>query len=136
MTGKQGVFYCNLHHKQGGRISCLYEYDDTYIWPCCEYGPHGLTLTWWGYCGLSFKQTELVHSFLFCSCVCFCLYGPFNCISFHEFSPTTLCFLNLFFWSNFCFISSFNYISLYESLLQPLYNPLLLTGLKAPTNSL
>ena len=24
--------------------------------------------------------------FLFCSCVCFCLYGPFNCISFHELS--------------------------------------------------
>ena len=26
------------------------------------------------------KPTELSHSFLFCSCVCFCLYGPFNCI--------------------------------------------------------
>ena len=24
--------------------------------------------------------------FSFCSCVCFWLYGPFNCISFHEFS--------------------------------------------------
>ena len=24
--------------------------------------------------------------FLFCSCVCFCLYGPFNCISFHKFT--------------------------------------------------
>ena len=23
---------------------------------------------------------------LFCSCACLCLYGPFNCISFHEFS--------------------------------------------------
>ena len=22
----------------------------------------------------------------FCSCVCFCLYGPFTCISFHKFS--------------------------------------------------
>ena len=31
------------------------------------------------------KPTELAHSFLFC-CVCFCLFGPFNCISFHEFS--------------------------------------------------
>ena len=29
---------------------------------------------------------ELAHSFLFCSCVYFCLYGPFNCISFHKFS--------------------------------------------------
>ena len=30
--------------------------------------------------------SELAHSFLFCSCVCFYLYGPFNCISFHKFS--------------------------------------------------
>ena len=28
----------------------------------------------------------LANSFLFCSCVCFCLYGPFSCISFHKFS--------------------------------------------------
>ena len=50
--------------------------------------PHGLTLTWWGCYGLYFwhKPTELAHSFLFCSCVYFCLYGPFNCISFHKFS--------------------------------------------------
>ena len=32
------------------------------------------------------KPTKLAHSFLFCSCVCFCLYGLFNCISFHKFS--------------------------------------------------
>ena len=32
------------------------------------------------------KLTELVHSFLLCSCVCFWLYGPFNFISFLEFS--------------------------------------------------
>ena len=32
------------------------------------------------------KPTELAHSFLFCSRVCFYLYGPFNCISFHKFS--------------------------------------------------
>ena len=32
------------------------------------------------------KSTELAHSFLFHSCVYFCLYGPFNCISLHEFS--------------------------------------------------
>ena len=30
------------------------------------------------------KLTELAHSFLFCSCVFFCLYSPFNCISFHK----------------------------------------------------
>ena len=34
------------------------------------------------------KSTELAHSFLFCSCICLCLYGPFNCISFHKFSQT------------------------------------------------
>ena len=51
-------------------------------------GPHGLTFTWWGCCGLCLwhKPTELAHSFLFCSCVYFCLYGPFNCFSFHKFS--------------------------------------------------
>ena len=32
------------------------------------------------------KPTELARSFIFCSCVCFCLYGPFYCISFHNFS--------------------------------------------------
>ena len=32
------------------------------------------------------KPLELAHSFLFCSCVYFCLCGPFNCISFHPFS--------------------------------------------------
>ena len=49
--------------------------------------PRGLTFTWWGCCGLRLghKPTELGHSFLFCSCVCFSLYDPFNCISFHKF---------------------------------------------------
>ena len=32
------------------------------------------------------KATELAHSFLFCSCIYFCPYGPFNCTSFHKFS--------------------------------------------------
>ena len=46
----------------------------------------GLTFTWWGNCGLCFwhEPTELAHSFLFCSCVYFGLYGPFNCILFHK----------------------------------------------------
>ena len=50
--------------------------------------PHGLTFTWWGCCGLWLWHTpsEFAHSCLFCYCVCFCLYGPFNCISFHKFS--------------------------------------------------
>ena len=42
--------------------------------------------------------------------------------------------LNLFFQSYFCLIGPFRYTSLYESLLQPRYHPLSLTGLKAPTN--
>ena len=32
------------------------------------------------------KPTQLASSFLFCSFVCFCLYGPFNSISFHKVS--------------------------------------------------
>ena len=32
------------------------------------------------------KPAELAHSFLLCSCVYFCLYDLFNCISFHKFS--------------------------------------------------
>ena len=95
----------------------------------------GLTFTWWGCCGLCFKHmpTKLAHSFLFCSCDCFCLYGSFNCISFIKLSRQFSAF-SLFFPSHFCRIGPFNYISLYESLPQPWYNPLWLTGLKAPTN--
>ena len=50
--------------------------------------PRGLTITWWGCYGLCFwhKPTELANSFSFCCFVCFCLYGPFSCISFHKFS--------------------------------------------------
>ena len=39
------------------------------------------------------KLIELAHSFLFCACVYFCLYGPFNCISFHKFSRQLSAFL-------------------------------------------
>ena len=47
-----------------------------------------LTFRWWGCCGLCqrHKPTMLAYSFLFCSCVYFCLYGSFNCFSFHKFS--------------------------------------------------
>ena len=50
--------------------------------------PRGPTFTCWGCCGLCFrhKPAELDHSFSFCSCVYFCLYGPFNSISFQKFS--------------------------------------------------
>ena len=50
--------------------------------------------------------------------------------------PTTRRFLTLFFRSYFCLTGPFNYISLYESLLQPWCNPSWLTGLKVPTNYL
>ena len=48
----------------------------------------GLIVTWWGCYALCLwhKLSELAHSLLFCSCVYFCLYGPFNCISFRKFS--------------------------------------------------
>ena len=52
--------------------------------------------------------------FKFCSCVYFCLFDPYSCISSHNL-PTTLHFLTLFFRSYFCLIGPFNYISLYES---------------------
>ena len=54
----------------------------------CHQSPRGLTFTWWGCCGLRLrrKPAELAHSFSFCSCVYFCLYGTFNCISLHRFS--------------------------------------------------
>ena len=37
-------------------------------------------------CVKDINQSSLPHSFLFCSCVYFRLYGPFNCISFRKFS--------------------------------------------------
>ena len=54
---------------------------------CIAVGPCRLTFTWWGCFRWHFwyKWTELAHFFVFCSCVCFCLYGRFNCISFHKF---------------------------------------------------
>ena len=53
-----------------------------------DYCPCWLTFTWWGCYSLCqrHKPIERAHSFIFCSCVYFCLYGPFNCISFHKFS--------------------------------------------------
>ena len=56
--------------------------------------PPGPTFTWWGCFGLCqrHKQTEIAHSFLFCSCVYFCLYGlstVFHSINPPENSPLT-----------------------------------------------
>ena len=91
--------------------------------------PSGLTITWWGCCAVCFwrNPTELAHSFLLCSCIYFCLYGPFNYISFHrcsrKLSAFSLCSSSLIsaYWS-------FQYVSLYESLLQPWCYPLWLTN--------
>ena len=56
--------------------------------------PCRLTFTRWECCGLCFwhKPTELAQSLLFCSCVCFHLYGAFSCISFHELSRQLFAF--------------------------------------------
>ena len=59
---------------------------------------------WWWWC------TELAHSFLFCSFVYSCLYGPLNCISFHKLSQQ-LSFLTLLFRPYLCLIGPFSYIS-------------------------
>ena len=95
--------------------------------------PRGLTFTWWeryGSCRWH-KPTELAHSFLFCSCVCSCLYGPFNCILFHKFSRQ----LSVFSLCSSGLISALLVLStmylFYESLPQPWYNPLWLTGLQS-----
>ena len=81
--------------------------------------PHGLTFTWWGCCQRH-KPAELAHSFLFCSCVCFCVYSPFNCISLHKFSRPlsvfSLCSSGLI---SALLVLSTIYLSLYESFLQP-----------------
>ena len=71
---------------------------------------------------------------LFYSCVSFCLYGPFNRISFHKFSRQ----LPAFSLSSSGLISALLVLStiylFMKSLPQPWYNPLWLTRLQAPTN--
>ena len=62
------------------------------------------------------KPTERAHSFLFCSCVYFCLYGTFNCILFHTFSKKLSVFSLCSSGLNSA-ISVLSIISLYESLL-------------------
>ena len=59
----------------------------------------------------------LLHSFFFpCSCVFFCLYGPFNCISFYKILPTNLRFLTLFIRSYFCLSDPFTSLYIYISI--------------------
>ena len=57
--------------------------------------PRGHIFTWWRCYGLCqrHKPTELARPSLFCSCVYFCLCGPFDSISFHKFSRQLSVFL-------------------------------------------
>ena len=52
------------------------------------FSPPGLTFVWWVCCRLCLwhKPSELAHSFLFCSRVCFCLHDPFSSISLNKFT--------------------------------------------------
>ena len=64
------------------------------------------------------NQPSLPPPFLFCSWVYFCLYGPFDCTSFHQFSRQ----LSVFWLCSSGLISALLVlltIFLYESLLQP-----------------
>ena len=76
------------------------------------------------------NRPELSHSFLFCSCVCFCLYGPFNCISFQKFSrqlsASSLC--------SSCLISALSVLSTVYLFMKVSCSPSWLTGLKTPIN--
>ena len=82
-------------------------------------GPHGLTFAWWGCYSLCqrHKLTKFAHSFLFCSCVYFCRYGPFNYISFHNppdnspLSHSVLPVLPLPYWSFQLYISLWKSLS-------------------------
>ena len=70
---------------------------------------------------------------LFCSCVYFCLHGPFNCISFHKFSRQ----LSAFSLCSSGLVSALLVLStmyLMWKSPQPWCDPLRLTGLKAPTD--
>ena len=102
----------------------------------CRPRPRRLTFSWWEYFGLCHrhKPTKLVHSFLLCSCVLFCLYGPFNSISFHTFSRKLFAFSLRSTGLNSALLvlstmSLFINVSLSPDLIL-----LWLTGLKAPSN--
>ena len=115
------------------QFASLCDGQEVFLWSVSTGSPplHG------GICSLCFwrKPTGLAHSSLFCSCVCFCLYDPFNCISFHKFSQQLSAFL-LCSSGLISALLALSTISLYGSLPQLWYNPLWLTGLKAPTNQL
>ena len=79
------------------------------------------------------KPTELAYSFLYCSCVYFCLTAlstVFHFINFPDHCP----FFTLFFRSCLSPMDPFNYMSLYKVSLSPDLIPSGLTGLKTPIN--
>ena len=103
--------------------------------PAYVASPRELTFTWWGCCGLCLwhKPTELSHSFFILFLCLFLFLWPFDRILVHKFSQQ----LSAFVLCSSCHISAllviWTTIVIYESLPQPWYNPLWLTGLKAPT---
>ena len=61
-----------------------------YSFPAC---PNKLVFMWWGCCSLCSRHKPIGPVLSFCSCVYFCLYGHFTCISFHKFSGQLAAFL-------------------------------------------
>ena len=111
-----------------------------------ESSSHRLTSMWWGCCSLClwlkpadvFDINQLSFPSPFCSVlISVSVFIALSTVSHSINSPdNSPLFFTLFFHSSFWLIGPFNYITVYESLLQPWYNPLWLTGLKAPTNKL
>ena len=63
------LFYNYIHVSSSSCFSSVFFFPRAH--------PHVVGMLW-------FMSTKLAHSFQFCSCVCICLYGPFNCISFNK----------------------------------------------------
>ena len=98
----------------------------------------GLTFTWWGWDVTVFvpdiNQPSSPTPFTLFLCL-FLSVWPCQLYFIQYILPTTLRILTLFFWSCSALLILWNiYISLYESLHQPWYNPLWLIALKAHTN--
>ena len=84
--------------------------------------PRGLTFMWWGCYGLNINQPSLptpFYSVLASTSVLMALSTAFHSINSPDNSPFSDSVLLVL----LCLIGPFNYISLYESLLQPWYNP-------------
>ena len=100
-------FFCVFYHRFRGHLGTVGCHTDLFghiqrTWlRSLAFSPKGsgviliqLSLSPWSHfhmMGMSWfmsdiNQPSLPTLFLFCSCVYFCLYGLFNCISFHKFS--------------------------------------------------